>query len=156
MHSSVSVRIATKTDFGAIAEIGNDIFSKLDNRAQFNWPEQLLAHELEHVKTLILEYEGELVSFLCYRDLPDIYEISVLATRPSAQKKYFQTTLIQNLQRLAARQRRAILLEVHRGNSKAIALYQKMSFITLHTRKQYYADKADALIMKWNDDKAGC
>lgn len=150
------LREAAESDFELISEISQSIYSSIENKALFNWPGAVLRGELQNVKTMVVEANGELVSFLCYRDLPDLYEISVLATRFSVRNKNFQTALIEFLQRLAAKQRKSIILEVHHLNLAAQRLYQKTGFFLVHSRRNYYSDGAEALVMKWTNDKAGC
>ena len=41
-----------------------------------------------------------------------------------------------------------ILLEVRRGNFKAINLYKSFDFVDISVRKRYYSDGEDAIIMK--------
>ena len=147
--SAMSVRNANLSDFRALVDIGLDIYTSLENKAYFNWPAEALTQELVKAQTLIVESKGEIVSFLCYRDLVDEYEITVLATRLLSQKNNFQVSLISTLQGFAAKQRKSIILEVHSQNLKAIALYKKMSFILLYTRKQYYPDSGSAYVMVW-------
>lgn len=150
------IRRATESDFKNIAEIGESIYHAIKNKAQFNWPREALVNELKSVNTLVVESGEEVVSFLCYRDLPDVLEISALATKPLMQKNNFQTVLIQFLQGLAAEQQKYIILEVHQDNTIAQGLYQKMGFLLLYSRKRYYSDKGDALVMRWDNNKAGC
>ena len=150
------LREAAESDFELISEISQSIYSSIANKALFNWPGAVLRGELQNVKTMVVEANCELVSFLCYRDLPDLYEISVLATRFSVRNKNFQTALIEFLQRLAAKQRKSIMLEVHHLNLPAQRLYQKTGFLLVNSRRNYYSDGAEALVMKWTNDKAGC
>lgn len=152
----MKIRTALASDFNGILQIAESIYKNIENKAQFNWPTALLAQELENVKSLVAEVEGEITSFLSYRELPDYFEISILATKPSRQRSNLQVQLIQYLQALAAKQRKAILLEVHQENHGAKCLYQKLGFILLHSRQKYYLDKADALVLKWASNKAGC
>jgi len=143
------VRSAEAADFNRIVQIGQEIHGAITNKSYFNWPAEALAQELLKVQTLVVESDSQIVSFLCYRDLVDDFEISVLATCPRWQKKNFQLTLIKTLQKFAAKQRKSIILEVHAENQKALALYKKMQFELIYTRKHYYADAASALIMSW-------
>lgn len=48
---------------------------------------------------------------------------------------------------------RKVFLEVKRDNAPAIALYRKLGFSILNTRRAYYADGSDALemILSWDD-----
>ena len=152
----VEVRQASCDDFNEILIIAAAVFANVNNKAQFNWPAELLIRELENVSTLVAIKEGKLLAFICYRKLPDEYEISVLATALNYQKQGLQTKIIQYLQGLAAKQHCAIILEVHCKNLGAEALYRKLGFSALTRRLRYYPDQADALVMKWFSNKAGC
>lgn len=147
----MSIRAATTSDFEKLLQIAEHIFSGLEKKASFNWPEHLLRSELRNVTaTLVFEDETNgIVGFLSFRHLPDFYEISVLATAPSAQKTGVQTQLIQYLQDLAAKQRIDILLEVHHENEPALRLYRRLGFLLVHSRQNYYQDGAEALVLKW-------
>ena len=146
------VRNANPADFKAILQISHDIYSTIENKAHFNWTASVLTDELRNAQTLLVESDGVVRSFLCYRDLKDVYEISVLATAVAIQRNNFQATFIGFLQKIAAASQRAIILEVHAENLKAIALYKKMGFGLLRIRKEYYSDRADALVMSWNSN----
>lgn len=155
----MSIRAAKSSDSEKILRIAERIFSSLERKACFNWPEHLLRAELRNVTaTLVSENEsGEILGFLCFRQMPDFYEISVLATDPSAQKTGVQTQLIEYLQGLAAKQRIDVLLEVHHENERALSLYLKLGFLMIHSRQNYYQDGAKALVFKWAGlNKAGC
>jgi ribosomal protein S18 acetylase RimI-like enzyme len=41
-----------------------------------------------------------------------------------------------------------VLLEVRADNAAAIGLYAARGFVTISTRRRYYADGADALILR--------
>ena len=154
----MSIRTATSIDFEKLLQIAERVFNSLEKKACFNWPEPLLRTELRNVTTLVFENEAaEIRGFLCFRQMPDFYEISVLATDPVAQKTGVQTRLIQYLQDLAAKQRIDVLLEVHHENERAISLYLKRGFLLVHSRQNYYQDGAEALVLKWARlNKAGC
>ena len=152
----MTIRNAISSDFKFISEISDSIYKSMKNTALFNWPSNVIIQELEYAITLVIEENGEIVSFVCYRDLPDFYEVSALATRILYQKNNYQSLLIHYLQELAAKQRKSVILEVHQENTPAKHLYQKMGFILVNSRLHYYSDKANALVMKWDSHKAGC
>jgi ribosomal-protein-alanine N-acetyltransferase len=41
-----------------------------------------------------------------------------------------------------------VLLEVRADNPRAQALYRRFGFVHIHTRRRYYRDGVDALIMQ--------
>ena len=138
-------------DFDAICSLA----ALISPSPGFNWPAAKLKTELSLVETLVLEMDQKIVSFLCYRDLGDLFEISVLGTHPQFFRQGYQSDLIKCLQVLAAKQQRRIILEVHLQNEEARPLYLKLGFLEIHRRKNYYPDGGCALVLDWNN-KAGC
>lgn len=142
-------RAAGSNDHKNLSALSDSIYNSVSNKAQYNWPLGSLLGELEKTQTFLSEVNGKIVSFICYRDLGDVLEISVLGTAPDRQKMGFQRQLLQQLQAIAAKQRKGLLLEVHQQNVKALHLYQQAGFVLLNVRKKYYSDSGDALVMKW-------
>ncbi len=144
------LRLASSEDHEFLATISDQIFNTVENKAFYNWSPESFRAELKIAQVLVLESGEQIVSFIAYRDQAEFIEIMALGTVPTGQKKSFQMALMGELQVIAARQRKPILLEVHSENIKAMGLYQKTGFILLNHRKKYYADGADALVMKWS------
>lgn len=142
-------RHASTEDHPKLVLLSDGIYNSVLHKAQYNWSVGSLQEELLKTQTLLAEVNGQIVSFICYRDLGDVFEISVLGTHPEEQKKGFQRQLLQHFQGIAARQRKPLLLEVHQQNERALHLYQVMGFVLLNVRKKYYSDSGDALVMKW-------
>ncbi len=139
------VRTANPTDFAPIHALA----AKVPASSGFNWPQALLAEELKVAGTLVSEKEGAVRSFLCFRSLPDYFEITVLATDPEFGRLGLQSELIKYLQELAAEQQKRILLEVHQANAHAQRLYTKQGFSEIHQRPKYYSDGGSALVLEW-------
>ena len=79
----------------------------------------------------------------------DEAEILNIETLPSHRRQGLAQNLLQEAMVWAqTNQRSSILLEVRTSNIAAIALYTKLGFQTISTRKRYYADGEDALVMK--------
>lgn len=142
-------RYADRADHAKLVALSDSIFNEIVNKAQYNWPPGSFLQELQKTQTLLAEVNGQIVSFVCYRDLGDAFEISVLGTGPEYENKGFQRHLMQELQAIAAKQRRALLLEVHHQNQRAMHLYQLAGFVLLNVRKKYYSDSGDAMVMRW-------
>jgi ribosomal-protein-alanine N-acetyltransferase len=123
--------------------------AKVPASAAFSWSGPVLAAELLEAGTLVFEKDGGVRSFLCYRELPDYFEVTVLATEPGYGRLGLQTELIKYLQELAATQQKRILLEVHELNTPAKNLYGGQGFSEIHRRPKYYSDGASALILEW-------
>lgn len=76
-------------------------------------------------------------------------EILTLAVPPPAQRRGIGTRLLRAAMAQAAAQgARAMVLEVAAGNLAALALYRGFGFAQVGLRRRYYADGADALVLR--------
>lgn len=119
--------------------------------AFFNWPEDVFIQELQSSQVWLSKnsVSGFIEAFLFFREEWDRLEIMVLGTSPFSQKKGLMTEILQQLQGFAARQGKAIGLEVHEKNEAARRLYLKQGFKFLHCRKNYYKDGGGAELYLW-------
>ncbi|MBC7464761.1 MAG: GNAT family N-acetyltransferase [Bdellovibrio sp.] len=138
-------------DFENLAELYETIASTISNKAFFNWNQKKAEEEIAIAKTFLMkdEMDGSIQAFVTYRDYQDRYEISAIGTNPKHLKMGFAQKVLTALQANAAQRRLAIWLEVHENNQTAINLYLKNGFKVLNTRKRYYPDGGDALVMQF-------
>lgn len=81
----------------------------------------------------------------------DELQLLQLAVHPEYQRQGFAREHLQRLLQHAQQRGAAVgLLEVRADNVGAIALYTQAGFAIVHTRKQYYADGCDGLLMNVN------
>ncbi|MDS2172067.1 MULTISPECIES: ribosomal protein S18-alanine N-acetyltransferase [unclassified Nesterenkonia] len=128
------------------------------------WPEQFFLDELDHTQgeratrrywvltepvaddphtdERLLGYVG----MMCVLPLADVQTIAVA---PEAQGRGLGTRLLRLVVDTAAVWgAEQVLLEVRADNDGAQALYTREGFTHIHTRRRYYPDGADALIMQ--------
>lgn len=112
---------------------------------QFYWPNDLLGAEMATGEALGI-FEGEaLAGFVLYREVPDVWEISLVATHPQFRRLGYMGALLAHM--IAAKgQGRAIWLEVHEENVSAQKLYEKLGFREVRRRPRYYKDGATAIL----------
>ena len=80
----------------------------------------------------------------------DDAEILNIETSPSHRRQGLAQSLLQEAFDWARQnQRQSIWLEVRAGHEAAVNLYRKMGFVKINTRKRYYSDGEDALVMKY-------
>jgi ribosomal-protein-alanine N-acetyltransferase len=80
----------------------------------------------------------------------DEAEILNIETSPDHRRQgHAQSLLAEAFDWARQNQRKAVWLEVRAGNEAAINLYRKTEFVHISTRKRYYADGEDALVMKY-------
>ncbi len=112
---------------------------------QFYWPADLLGAEMASAEAVGIFEGEELAGFVLYREVPDAWEISLVATHPKFQRRGFMEQLITYL--IAAKgQNRELWLEVHESNHSAQKLYEKLGFKLTGRRPRYYKDGATALL----------
>ena len=113
----------------------NSIASELDNRLSL-W---LVALEDDRV----IGYVGS-QTVLGETDMMNI------ATHPDFRKQGIATALISNLiAELNKRNSHSLMLEVRVSNMPAISVYQKLGFVEVGRRKNYYRNpREDALILR--------
>lgn len=101
----------------------------------------------------------KVVAYCLISTVFEVAEVLRIGTHPDYQRRGLAAALLQALiESMPAKKLDRILLEVRADNTKAIALYHKMGFEVIHTRKGYYQTaskegettaKCDALIMQY-------
>jgi ribosomal-protein-alanine N-acetyltransferase len=80
----------------------------------------------------------------------DEAEILNIETLPSHRRQGLgQSLLAEAINWAQVNNRASIWLEVRTSNAPAVSLYSKLGFQTISSRKRYYADGEDALVMKY-------
>lgn len=137
------LRFATSTDHFQIKEI----FSQVEPSAQFNWTDSSIELEIRQSLFMVDEVDGVIRAFIAYREAGDDVEIIALATAASFSRQLIMQGLLKYFVEFFSKKSMAIHLEVHCQNIPALKLYQKCGFEPIRTRKGYYKDGADALVM---------
>ncbi len=115
------------------------------------WTEQQLESILStgQGQALLLEPEsGVIQAFVIYQDTGEAWDISVLATDPSAQKKGRMLELMKSVLENKTAGRK-VWLEVHEHNLAARNLYEKLGFTAQGRRAKYYRDGSDAILYEF-------
>ena len=113
----------------------NSIASELDNRLSF-W--------------LVAEQEGTVVGYVGSQTVLGETDMMNLAVHPDYRRMGIGELLVLELiKNLAEQGSHSLMLEVRASNSGAIALYEKLGFIQVGIRKNYYRNpREDAMIMR--------
>lgn len=83
------------------------------------------------------------------RRAADEAEILTVAVVPDARRRGHGTALLRDVMAVArAGGATAMFLEVAAGNAPALALYARAGFAQVGRRRRYYADGADALVLR--------
>lgn len=112
---------------------------------QFYWPKDLLGAEMATAEAVGV-FDGDvLAGFVLYRDLPEAFEISLVASHPQFRRRGFMEKLFAHLID-AKGQDKELWLEVHEENVPAQKLYEKLGFKEVRRRPRYYKDGATAIL----------
>jgi ribosomal-protein-alanine N-acetyltransferase len=139
------IRPATDADLDAIDEI---------ERASFRipWPRETFAAELRRDWARIDVVDrgpGPIVGFCNYWLVAGEIHVLAIATHPAHRRRGIAAALVDHvLETGRVHGCTLATLEVRRGNTPAIALYERAGFRTVHVRTRYYQDDGeDALVM---------
>jgi ribosomal-protein-alanine N-acetyltransferase len=131
-------------DIGRVLEIEKLSFK--DPWSRFAFESELLNIDSIFLKAMI---GNDMVGYIIVRKLVDEYHIMNVAVAPEERKQGVAQALLDHvIKNLSSG--KLLLLEVRKSNKAAIALYQKNGFSVLHTRKTYYSDGEDAIVMTKN------
>lgn len=111
----------------------------------FYWPGDLLGAEMATAEALGV-FEGQILAgFVLYREMPDVWEISLVASHPQWRRRGLMEVLLKHMA-AAKGHGRSIWLEVHEENVGAQKLYEKLGFREVRRRPRYYKDGASAIL----------
>ena len=120
------------------------------------WSEDSVAGELENSLSvwLICEDRGKVLGYVGSQTVLDETDMMNIAVLPEARRAGIGERLILSLiEMLKDRGSRSLTLEVRASNTPAISLYEKLGFLQVGRRPNYYCSpREDALILRkeWN------
>lgn len=129
-------------DVAAVAEIEAEVLD--------GWSENgiLAALENEHARCFI-SYENDVVTgFCCFSLVENEANLDALSVSAAARRRGTASALLTYAFAMLARENaQKIFLEVRSENKPARALYCKLGFAAIGTRRNFYAKPADDAIM---------
>ena len=137
------IRIATLNDLADILSIEKKVFKHPWSKEQLNW--ELNSQPVTENHVMIAR--GNMIGYLFSHVVDDDVQILNIAINiPFQHKGYGEQLLSYFLDQFNTDS--SIHLEVRKSNFPAINLYLKFGFHETGTRKGYYADGEDAIIMQ--------
>lgn len=138
--------LISKMDLSDLNVISNILISDFDDFWNYNvFKEELLNNNSYYYKVV---KNNEIVGFAGIWICIDEANIMNIVTKKNYRNNGIATLLLKHLINLAnSLNLKSITLEVNENNLTAINLYKKLGFITLGTRKKYYNNEKNALIM---------
>ena len=116
------------------------------------WSEKSIASELNNPLSLwlIAVVDGKVAGYIGSQSVPPEADVMNVAVYPEFRRQGIAETLVRALvTELHARNHESLTLEVRASNAQAIALYQKLDFVQVGRRPNYYRHpREDALILR--------
>lgn len=117
----------------------------------YHWTKQMFLQELNKKNSFfnILIADNITVGYIIYNIILDEAEIlNIVIDNKFKCKKYATFLLEQTINDMMKKNIKTIFLEVGQNNIAAINLYLKLGFERYATRKEYYKNKENAILMK--------
>ena len=116
------------------------------------WSENSIASELKNPLALwlVAEFQGEVAGYIGSQSVLPESDVMNVAVNPVHRRKGIAEALVLALcDALKAGGNESLTLEVRASNAPAIALYEKLGFVQIGRRPNYYRNpKEDALILR--------
>ena len=116
------------------------------------WSENSVASELKNPLScwLVAEEDGVAAGYIGSQTVMDESDMMNVAVHPDHRRKGVAESLVNELiEVLKKRGSRCLTLEVRASNEPAKALYEKLGFVQVGLRRNYYRNpKEDALILR--------
>jgi len=116
------------------------------------WKGEFFLKELHHPNgwSWVAEKKGTIVGYLCGWFVTDEGEILKVAVHPSYRRCGVGKFLVEKAIVIAGQRGvQTLHLEVQVSNAPAIALYRLCGFHEVGSRRRYYENGEDALLMTW-------
>lgn len=147
--SEITCSLMTACDVDAVSDIEKSSFSKPWTRDDF----MREVTQNKCARYIVAKEAGEVVAYAGIWLVIDEGHVTNVAVRSDKRGRGIGEKVVSEMIRVAANTGvRYMTLEVRRGNAPAIALYEKLGFMRVGTRKNYYEDThEDAFIMALAD-----
>jgi ribosomal-protein-alanine N-acetyltransferase len=139
----LAIAAATADDLDAIEAISRASFAR-------PWPRHLYAEELArpHARVELALVGGAAIGYLVTWDVVDEVHLLEIAVAPGWRRRGVGDRLLAALcARADHGGARLVTLEVRAGNAAARALYARHGFVEVATRRAYYDDGEDGVVM---------
>lgn len=143
MVAEQTVRRLAASDLDAIMRIEKRCYP-------MPWSEGHFRQEFNNAVASILGCydDGTLAGYLCFWFIVDEMQVLNVAVDPAYRRRGIAAALLRRaIAECRVRGMVSAWLEVRAGNKAAIALYGDLGFVVEGTRRRYYRDGEDALLM---------
>lgn len=140
-HPDIDFRYANESDLPQIKAIEQ-------LTSPYPWSDQLFIESLS--KLLVITEKQEIIGFAVVAMVAQQAELHSIAIHPQAQSKGYGKLLLSLIIDSLPDSIESVFLEVRVSNCRAIRLYQRLGFVQIGERKDYYRNglgTEDAIIM---------
>lgn len=135
------IRLATATDLTALVALEVELFGP------DAWDHDAVRAELDGPgRRFVVAGADEVSGYAVSRAIGDVVDLQRIAVSPLWQRAGVATALLDDLVAHPGDADR-MMLEVSAANDSAIAFYRHRGFTQIDTRRRYYRDGSDALVM---------
>ena len=124
---------------------------QLGFEAQEQWSESAWAEELASPDRYVLarlDVDARIIGVATFSRVAEMADLNRVVVHPEARGRGIGSSLVRaGLEWAGAVGARRMLLEVRPDNEAAVALYRRLGFGTVTTRRDYYGPGRDALVM---------
>ena len=148
-QSELTIVPMTEAHVPAIAELEKVCFND-------PWPDQSIRSELTNPLSLwlVAMADEEVVGYVGSQSVLGEADVMNVAVSPAHRRSGLASSLLSALiEKLGENEVHSLTLEVRVSNEPAVALYEKLGFVQVGRRPNYYRNpKEDALILRkeWN------
>ena len=136
------IRKATAEDIRKINELGSTLHKNFEKTYHL---ETELTSKLSII--LVALENNKIKGYLYAQNFEDNIDLLSIVVENKERNKSIGTNLLNELKKIALT--KTITLEVSDKNKVAYKFYEKNDFQIVATRKNYYTDGSNALLMKW-------
>lgn len=148
MQNDITVTPAVREDIAVLVSRDADCFPHDSDR----WDENIFAQQLPDERHIFLILrEGEtLLGYICMSLVLDEAELNRIAVFPEARGRNLSPLLFDAAHAVITEMgAETVYLEVRESNAPARGLYEKLGFLTVGKRKNYYKnEREDAILMR--------
>ena len=136
------IKKAVESDYKEITNLGLKYDSNFVNHFNLN-------NFIDEYHNIYIYHQDEkIIGFCMIEDTIDESSLVLIYVDEEYRNNHIATRLINHCFSHLKNNIKRVILEVSVNNDAAIALYKKMGFNCINTRKKYYSDGSDAMIME--------
>jgi len=138
---------ARPDDLAGILELETVGFETGEQWSETAWAEELGA--TDGYVLVRLDREARIIGVATFRRVAELADLNRVIVRPDDRGQGIGASLVRaGIDWASAVGARRMLLEVQPGNEPAVALYRRLGFAAISTRRNYYGPGLDALVME--------